>query len=158
MIKDSGNRTEFESDAVRDIQEGKGRRDLLPLSVVEEMIYKEYGREKSMPIGLIKIFQSEGNIAFLYNAIGYTSRLMFDDIPTSILEVAIHFGEGAKKYGDRNWEKGMPTNNYIGSAVGHYLKYLRGDTDERHDRAFIWNIMCCIWTCENKPELNTYAK
>ena len=30
MIKDSGNRTEFESGFVRDIQEGKGRMDLLP--------------------------------------------------------------------------------------------------------------------------------
>lgn len=29
-ILDSGNRTEFESGAVRDIQEGKGRCDLLP--------------------------------------------------------------------------------------------------------------------------------
>ena len=31
MIKDSGNRTEFATGAVRDIQVGKGRCDLLPL-------------------------------------------------------------------------------------------------------------------------------
>ena len=34
MIKDSGNRREYESGAVRDIQEGKGRCDLMPLDVV----------------------------------------------------------------------------------------------------------------------------
>ena len=34
MIKDSGERREFQSGAVRDIQEGKGRCDLLPLDVV----------------------------------------------------------------------------------------------------------------------------
>ena len=34
MISDSGNRTEFETGAVRDIQEGKGRCDLLPLDIV----------------------------------------------------------------------------------------------------------------------------
>ena len=33
-IKDSGERREFESGAVRDIQVGKGRCDLLPLDVV----------------------------------------------------------------------------------------------------------------------------
>ena len=37
MIKDSGNRREYESGAVRDIQEGKGRCDLLPLDVVAEL-------------------------------------------------------------------------------------------------------------------------
>ena len=36
MIKDSGNRTEYETGAVRDIQEGKGRCDLMPLDVVAE--------------------------------------------------------------------------------------------------------------------------
>ena len=33
VIKDSGNRREFETGAVRDIQEGKGRCDLLPKRV-----------------------------------------------------------------------------------------------------------------------------
>lgn len=34
MIKDSGDRTEFETGAVRDMREGKGRCDLMPLDVV----------------------------------------------------------------------------------------------------------------------------
>jgi hypothetical protein len=74
------------------------------------------------------------------------------------LEVAKHFEEGAKKYGDDNWRKGIPARVYIDSAVRHYLKFLRGDTDEPHDRAFCWNILCCIWTCKHKPELNDYDK
>ena len=74
------------------------------------------------------------------------------------LEVAKHFEEGCKKYGENNWQKGIPTHCYIDSAVRHYLKYLRGDVDEPHDRAFCWNILCCIWTCMHKPELNDYAK
>lgn len=36
-IKDSGNRREFSSGAVRDINEGKGRCDLLPLGVIGEI-------------------------------------------------------------------------------------------------------------------------
>ena len=34
MIKDSGERTKFDSGAVRDMHGGKGRCDLLPLDVV----------------------------------------------------------------------------------------------------------------------------
>ena len=33
-IKDSGERTEFQSGAVRDMSEGKGRMDLLPMCVL----------------------------------------------------------------------------------------------------------------------------
>jgi len=37
-LKDSGARREFETGAVRDIAEGKGRCDLLPLKVVSDLI------------------------------------------------------------------------------------------------------------------------
>lgn len=37
MIKDSGNRREFDTGAVRDIQEGKGRMDLLPWAAIMEV-------------------------------------------------------------------------------------------------------------------------
>ena len=66
-----------------------------------------------------------------------------------LLEVSKHFEEGALKYGENNWQKGIPESSYIDSAVRHYLKWLRGDNDEQHDRAFIWNIMCLIWTHEH---------
>ena len=108
MIKDSGNRREFQTGAVRDMAEGKGRMDLLPHS--------------------------------------------------AIIEISKHCENGAKKYGEYNWQRGIPTHCYIDSAVRHYLKYLRGDADEPHDRAFVWNIICCIWTCKNEPNLNDYRK
>lgn len=34
------------------------------------------------------------------------------------------------------------------------MKLRRGDEDERHDRAFAWNIIGLIWTIRHKPELN----
>ena len=55
-LKDSGERTEFPSGAVRDMHEGKGRFDLLPMCV--------------------------------------------------LMRLARHYEAGAKKYSDRNWEKG----------------------------------------------------
>lgn len=169
VIKDSGARREFETGAVRDIQEGKGRCDLLPLDVVGDYM-------SDMVLASISSFQHEapkmcdGGATYLDQALDHFYK-HWDDGKTKasreemikqcrctmFLEVSKHFEEGAKKYGEYNWQKGIPTHCYIDSAVRHYLKYLRGDKDEPHDRAFVWNILCCIWTCIHKPELNDYA-
>ena len=157
-ILDSGDRTEFESGAVRDMRVGKGRCDLLPLDVVAD--YSSGGiSELDNVLMNIYSFQEHNDLRLLYTALScfvYEKRKWCDY--TMLLEVAKHFEEGAKKYGDDNWKKGIPTNVYIDSAVRHYLKFLRGDKDEPHDRAFCWNILCCIWTCIHKPELNVYRK
>ena len=144
MIKDSGQRTEFPSGAVRDIQEGKGRFDLLPLKEVSEYI------EDDPTLYSIGRFQETGNVDFLYIAID--SSKFFATKMDAIIEVAIHFEEGAKKYGENNWQKGIPVNRYIDSAVRHYFKHRRGDTDERHDRAFVWNLLCAVWEVKNHGE------
>ena len=69
-----------------------------------------------------------------------------------LMEVSKHFEDGAKKYDERNWEKGIPTHCYVDSGVRHFLKYIDGFEDERHDRAFLWNMLCLL--CVNKPELD----
>lgn len=47
MIKDDGSRHEFKTGAVRDIQEGKGRYDLLPWEAIHELaIHCEAGARK----------------------------------------------------------------------------------------------------------------
>lgn len=145
-IKDSGERREFETGAVRDIAEGKGRCDLLPLNVIhlltEDVIFK-----------LIETYIRTGNAAFLLSVITQFSKEHFGNLPSAMLEVAIHYEDGANKYAERNWEIGIPLHCYIDSGVRHYLKFLRGDNDEPHDRAFLWNIMCAIWTHTKKPEM-----
>lgn len=150
-IKDSGNRREFDTGAVRDIQEGKGRCDLLPLDIV--------AFHQGKVLKSINDFQETGNVNHLHVAIQqFIDTFMNKDVATAMLEVSKHFEEGCNKYGENNWRKGIPTNCYIDSASRHYLKFKRGDIDERHDRAFLWNLLCCIWTCIHKPELNVYGK
>ena len=150
-IKDSGERREFDTGAVRDIQDGKGRCDLMPLDVLAEHM------EDSILLFIYQ-FTTNGNPGHLYRVLDEVpGRLHLGDRPNMYLETAKHFEEGAKKYGENNWQKGIPVNCYINSAVRHYLKWLRGDKDEPHDRAFCWNIMCAIWTCKHKPELNPYG-
>ena len=147
MIKDSGNRREFDSGAVRDMQEGKGRCDLMPLDVVGRLLDNlEIG---DTVIKAIAQFQEDSEIKYLYWAIRNFAKRREWDIPTMILEVAKHFEEGCKKYGENNWRKGIPVKCYIDSGVRHYLKWLRGDDDEPHDRAFCWNMLCGIWTYEH---------
>ena len=149
-IKDSGARREFDTGAVRDIQEGKGRCDLMPLGVIARLL--------GDPVLInIHYFQDSGDVTFLYGALNRGDIIEFG-LPHTLLEVSKHFEEGAKKYGEHNWQKGIPVKCYIDSAVRHYLKWLRGDDDEPHDRAFVWNILCCIWTCESMPELNDYKE
>ena len=147
MIVDSGNRTTFESGAVRDVQEGKGRCDLMPLQVISNLFAGD-----NIICNLAR-YQETENTLELYKALRGCSQL-FSNIADMCLELAIHFEEGCKKYGERNWEKGIPVERYIDSAVRHYLKYLRGDKDERHDRALVWNICCLIWTVDFKPSDN----
>lgn len=154
-ILDSGERREFPSGAVRDIQEGKGRCDLLPLDVVAQIMGCG---ENSYVIWCIGEFQKTNDTARLVEALETFAQMYFDNsIFTMFIEVAKHFEEGAKKYGEYNWQKGLDVYSYINSGVRHFLKFLRGDKDEPHDRAFVWNLMCAIWTCNHKPELNKYA-
>ena len=106
-VKDSGKRQEFSTGAVRDIQIGKGRFDLLP--------------------------------------------------PRALKRLAKHFENGAKKYGDRNWEKGMPLSRYIDSALRHLFAIQEGNQDEDHKAAVCWNILCLI-ELEERIELGLLPK
>ena len=103
MIKDSGERTQFDSGAVRDMHEGKGRFDLLPMCV--------------------------------------------------LMRLAQHYENGSKKYGDRNWEKGIPAHSYVDSAFRHLVKYMDGWNDEDHLISAIWNLCGLAWTEEKRPDL-----
>jgi hypothetical protein len=157
-IKDSGNRREFDTGAVRDIQEGKGRCDLMPLDVISDLYFMNFEDEPVHEVfGWIYEFRAGGKYEYLCKAlVSFLNKSNYISWSDMFLEVAKHFEEGAKKYGEHNWQKGIPTHCYIDSAIRHYLKWLREDKDEPHDRAFVWNILCCIWTCKHKPELNDY--
>ncbi len=150
-IKDSGTRCEFPSGSVRDIQAGKGRCDLLPLQVISNILDSLTGGD--YVLNEIDNFVKTGKTAALYRALSAFAIFAFDgSAETMILEVSKHFEDGAIKYGENNWQKGLPVSCYINSAVRHYLKHHRGDKDEPHDRAFVWNIVCCIWEVDYHHE------
>lgn len=147
-IKDGGKRTEFETGAVREIDDAKGRCDLVYNHGWGEIVldnfydcleqFVRYG-EKKLVILACQLF-----IKNAYNG----------DFNTAYLEVSQHYAEGAKKYADRNMEKGIPWHSMVDSALRHYTKWRRGDDDEPHVRAVIWNLLTLLYMIDNKPELN----
>lgn len=145
-LQDSGCRREFESGAVRDIADDKGRCDLLPLGIIGNILQDPILEE-------VEKYVRTGVPDCLSRAILWFCKVRYNGIHTALLEVSKHYADGAKKYADRNWEKGIPLHCYIDSGIRHYIKFLRGDTDEPHDRAFLWNMLGALWTQKNKPEL-----
>ena len=156
MIKDSGNRTVYESGAVRDIQEDKGRCDLMPIFEVgltmRDTLLMNLGKS------IVEYKESNGDwmkfrkdLSLVINEFAENEKISIGDL---MLEVSMHFKEGAEKYGENNWQKGIPTHSYIDSAIRHYIKHKSGYKDERHDRAFVWNLLCLMWTIINKPEMD----
>ena len=104
-IEDSGNRTPLgDTGFVRDIQEGKGRMDLLPWH--------------------------------------------------AIMEVSVHCAEGAKKYGERNIDKGAPLHSLLSSGARHLAKYILGQDDEDPLRDACWNLLWALEQRTTHPECN----
>lgn len=148
-ILDSGARRKFGSGAVRDIVSGKGRCDLMPIDIISNLM-PDKKRRTLADIGNY-IYSDDKDVDYLYDAIRSFLADEGMDICTALLEVAKHYEEGCNKYGERNWEKGIPIHCYIDSGIRHLIKYYRGDDDEPHMRAFIWNMLGAIWTSKHIP-------
>lgn len=145
-LKDSGARRQFSTGSVRDIAEGKGRADLIPLAVAGMLL-------ESPVLFHIEEYVWHGDVDALCAALRAHLGSNKNELAAGMLDVALQYEAGCKKYGNRNWQLGQNLHCYIDSGVRHYLKHLRGDTDEPHARAFVWNILGAIWTHINKPEL-----
>ena len=64
--------------------------------------------------------------------------------PFALKRLGVWCEQGAVKYGDRNWEKGMPFSRYVQSLMRHVVKFLCNDKDEDHLAAIMWNAMAII--------------
>jgi hypothetical protein len=162
-LKDSGARREFESGAVRDAADGKGRCDLLPLQEVAEF-YSLIGNEFLYSVfDNLASFQNTREVDCLYEVI----NLFIDDedagygvergYQQALLGLSHHYAAGAEKYGDNNWRLGVPLHVFIDSGIRHLLKHVDGQVDERHDLAVLWNFFGAAWTIKNYPELDDFS-
>ena len=130
-ILDSGNRRTFQTGAVRDIQEGKGRCDLLPLLPIYNMLRDDI-------LFCVNQFEDSGDPKYLLEAVLQFSTEFDNSVYTMLLEVSIHFEQGAQKYGENNWQKGIPVHCYIDSAIRLCLEHPVRDLDMQRDAATEW--------------------
>jgi hypothetical protein len=74
--------------------------------------------------------------------------------PIGLREVARACAEGAGKYGDWNWEKGMPVHDLLNHVLAHVYQFLSGDRSEPHLGHAAWGMLAAIHSHELWPELN----
>ena len=64
--------------------------------------------------------------------------------PVALRRIAGVYQRGAEKYGQRNWEKGMPIGRFLDSALRHIYQYIEGRRDEDHLAQAMWNVAGAI--------------
>lgn len=160
-LKDSGNRKTWDTGAVRDRAPGKGRMDLMSLSVMGHLYsICDWDTYIEDIMNYFNQFQCTGDKKYLYDVlkrfVKKEDTYDSESLPDLMIEVSKQAEDGANKYADRNWELGMPVSRFVDSAIRHFTQYVAGYQDEPHKRAFIWNVMSAIWMVENKPEMMDY--
>jgi hypothetical protein len=74
--------------------------------------------------------------------------------PIALEAWAKTYAEGAAKYGDYNWEKGMPAHDLLNHAIRHIYKFLGGDRSEDHLPHAMWGVAAAIHSLALWPDLN----
>ncbi len=118
-IKDSGQRQNFETGAVRDTAAGKYRPEL-----ISPFLFARCGR------WLLRQGARMMLSAFFIERLGHWLE------------------RGAAKYSARNWEKGIPMDRTMASLLRHLNDYRAGDRSEDHLAAAACNVMFLIHTEE----------
>ena len=81
-----------------------------------------------------------GDVAIKYD----DGKPSYDLIPPEPLDgLARLFGLGAKKYDDRNWEKGMGWSRVFAAMMRHAWKWFRGNTYDNQDGQH--HLLSVIW-------------
>ena len=146
-LVDGGERTVFSTGATREITD-KGRCDLVNNAAWFDLTNDDFYHYMDQ-------FIRHGTVTSIYDAlVDCITKFFNGNIDTAYLEVSKHYQDGAKKYAERNMEKGLPFHSLVDSALRHYAKAHRGDKDEPHERAVIWNLLTLLYMVNNKPELN----
>ena len=64
--------------------------------------------------------------------------------------------DGAEKYGENNWMKGMPLSVYYDCAHRHLEAWWRCEDDEDHAAAVVWNLLCAMHTERKAHDIDAF--
>lgn len=169
-LKDTGSRTTLETGSQKEIVEGRGRYDLLPLGTIGELIYEywldpsvdkaqaEYSNKINRILINLELSLTEKNIETKrYHILEAVNIFIYHFLETTPLKVVPQLAKlyeaGANKYSARDWEKGRYQEIFINSALRHLFQCLNGETDEDHATAFMWNLISCHHILGVMPEM-----
>lgn len=72
--------------------------------------------------------------------------------PIGLRRLAETYAEGAKKYGDCNWELGFPVGDIFNHLQRHINEFLSGDRSEDHLAHAAWGLFAAMHFEETMPE------
>lgn len=82
-----------------------------------------------------------------------TMQPCWADIPFDTLRrLALIYTEGHKRYGAKNWCKGIPYSDTVNHMLEHLYKYMSGDRTEDHLAKVAWGCFTMMWLDEHKPD------
>ena len=64
--------------------------------------------------------------------------------PRPLYRTVMQYTRGAEKYGEGNWEKGMPFSRVMDSLMRHVEAYRMGNREEDHLAAIVFNANCLM--------------
>jgi len=73
--------------------------------------------------------------------------------PIGLRRLAETYAEGAAKFGERNWELGMPASALANHALRHLNLWLDGDDSEDHLAHAAWNLLGLMHFEETREDL-----
>lgn len=183
-IKMDGEKAAFDGGAIRYTKTGKGRFDLIPGDIIVDLVthaWENFYCEGTMTTSRSDIIQCAyqpddaryfETIINLVNWRYVQGNTGVDDageeckettyhefmrgLCKMLKDLAVHYENGAEKYGVDNWKKGIPVTggdrggSFTDSGLRHLNQYLLGYTDEPHCIACIWNFIGAIWTLRNE--------
>ena len=186
-IKMDGEKAAFEGGATRYTKTGKGRYDLIPNDVIADIIgyaQDKFYEKNIISISKADIiedaYRGEADDRFSNTIINLIihhyapADIVTNDMGLPAMEVtivsfmdgyanmmkdlAIHYENGAEKYGVDNWKKGIPVTggdrggSFMDSAMRHLTQYLVGLNDEPHYISCIWNCVCGLYTLREEQK------
>jgi len=119
-----------------------------------EALYKHYGN-KLLSIQNVESFTPDRKTFFTGAERSNDADSTRYDLISSVglRRLAETYAEGAKKYSDHNWRKGIPSSECMNHAQRHLNIYLSGDRSEDHLAHAAWNLFTIMDNEENLPEM-----
>lgn len=158
-VKDTGQRTIFETGSRKDMGGNRGRYDLLPLNTLAHLLSREWGnRPEAYFIGNIGLALSEPDIKDKLERLRMAYIVFVEEILEATFwetlpDLAKLYEAGAVKYEARDWEKGRPQEVFTNSILRHFTQYMNGEADEDHATAVMWNLVSLIDTLRRMPSM-----